>query len=36
VAIGGRGVPFTWNAQRKVLEVAIPPQRQAATVVIAL
>jgi alpha-glucosidase/oligosaccharide 4-alpha-D-glucosyltransferase len=36
VAIGGRGVPFTWNAQRKVLEVAIPPQRQAATVAIAL
>jgi alpha-glucosidase/oligosaccharide 4-alpha-D-glucosyltransferase len=36
VAIGGRGVPFTWNAQRKVLQVAVPPQRQAAIVAIAL
>jgi oligosaccharide 4-alpha-D-glucosyltransferase len=37
VSIGTRGVPFRWNAQRKLLEVSVPAQqRQAATVAITL
>jgi alpha-glucosidase/oligosaccharide 4-alpha-D-glucosyltransferase len=36
VAIGGRRVPFTWSARRKLLELAVPPQRQPAAVAVVL
>jgi alpha-glucosidase/oligosaccharide 4-alpha-D-glucosyltransferase len=37
VSIGGRSAPFSWDARRKLLDVAVPLQpRQSATVAIAL